>query len=213
MQLLGARYAAQMLIKRLKKIEIVAFKRLLRNLYPLNLRFARCISGIRVVILRPERNVMHATHNKLKTTICSAFVCSGLLGLNVAFAQTTTDPEALFSKGLKSRAAGELQESIEAFQSILSIEPTLQRARLELAISYFKALNYAEARRQAQQVLDDPATPDAVKENIRRFLQDIALAPSANPARDQALTVSAGISHRYLSPSPTAIAGKEATFG
>ena len=135
---------------------------------------------------------MHATHNKLKTTICSAFVCSGLLGLNVAFAQTTTDPEALFSKGLKSRVAGELQESIEAFQSILSIEPTLQRARLEL---------------------DDPATPDAVKENIRRFLQDIALAPSANPARDQALTVSAGISHRYLSPSPTAIAGKEATFG
>lgn len=76
---------------------------------------------------------------------------------------------------MKSRVTGQLQESIEAFQTVLGIEPTLHRARLELATTYFQAQNYAEARKQAQLVLDNPDTPDAVKENIRRFLSEIAV--------------------------------------
>lgn len=192
--------------------------------------------------------MMRVKPQQLKTVTWPTLLCTSMLSMSVAFAQSETDPEVLFNKGLKSRDKGELQESIEAFQSILSIEPTLNRARLELATAYFKALNYAEARRQAQQVLDDPQTPEPVKENIRRFLKDIAAAdirhtitpfayvgvtfdsnvnsgpsratfqdivlpPSANQTSDHALTISTGVSHRYLSPISTKIAGHEASFG
>lgn len=80
------------------------------------------------------------------------------------------DAQKMFDEALAQRERGELQEAIKGFQAILSRQPDLHRARLELAVAYFQALNYDAAIRQAQQVMDDPKTPDQVKENIRRFL-------------------------------------------
>lgn len=116
---------------------------------------------------------MNSTPRFLHVAFCSALLFAGALGQSATYAQDESDPEALFKKAMKSRATGELQESIEAFQSILSIEPALHRARLELATTYFQAQNYAEARKQAQRVLDNPDTPEAVKTDIRRFLAEI----------------------------------------
>jgi tetratricopeptide (TPR) repeat protein len=190
---------------------------------------------------------MRAPQTTIKTAASLMLLCIGMLGQHAACAQAATDPEAAFEKAMKARAAGELQESIEAFQSVLGIEPSLHRARLELASAYFQALNYAEARQQAQRVLDDPNTPEVVKVNIRRFLeqiaasdirhtftpyvhlgalynsnvnagpgsdlfQDIVLAPGSVKTDDHAVTLYAGLSHRYLAPTGVKVGGKNASF-
>lgn len=183
----------------------------------------------------------------MKTATCAVILSSGVWGSNFSYAQSESDPEALFKKAMTTRAAGDVQESIEAFQSVLGIEPTLHRARLELATAYFQALNYAEARKQAQRVLDDPNTPEVVKQNISRFLeevaakdirhtftpfvylgalfnsnvnagpgndvfQDIVLALGSTKTDDHAITLSAGLTHRYLAPASIKIGGKVASF-
>ena len=119
---------------------------------------------------------MNTKMNSFKLSLLSTLVLSSFLGAHTASAQDESDPEKLFKKGMTERATDQLQESIEAFQTILSAEPTLHRARLELATAYFKALNYAAARTEAQRVLDEPSTPAAVKENIRKFLSTIDAA-------------------------------------
>ncbi len=45
--------------------------------------------------------------------------------------------------------------------------------RLELALANYRALNYAAARAEAQKVLDDPATPENVRQTVRAFLAEI----------------------------------------
>jgi len=75
-----------------------------------------------------------------------------------------------FIDGLNQRDAGDYEASVHSFESILSAEPSLNRARAELALSYYKALNYASAKAEAQKVLADPTTPEGVKVTIRNFL-------------------------------------------
>lgn len=194
-----------------------------------------------------ERTNMSSAQLKMKCAACSTLLVAVLLGASPAHAQAESDPEALFKKAMSTRAVGDVQESIEAFQSVLDIEPALHRARLELATAYFQALNYAEARQQAQRVMDDPDTPEVVKVNIRRFLeevaakdirhtvtpfvylgamlnsnvnagpgsdifQDIALAPGSTKTDDHAITLSAGLTHRYLAPSAAKVGGRDASF-
>ncbi len=81
--------------------------------------------------------------------------------------------EAKFNQAMKLRTDGKLEESIKAFQGILSNNPTLQRARLELAVAYFFSLKYIKALKQAQHVLADPNTPSNVKATIREFIVKI----------------------------------------
>ena len=185
-----------------------------------------------------------------------AGLISGVLAFNFSensMAQETsqTDPEKLFERAMAEREGGDLEEAIKAFQTILSNQPTLNRARLELAVAYFQALNFSEARKLAEQVLKDPSTPEGVKVKIREFLSGIAAAsprhvwtpsisvgyltdsnvnagpssdtftigaatgtlqPGALKQSDHALTMTAGIAHRYLSPESIKIGGRDAAF-
>ncbi len=81
--------------------------------------------------------------------------------------------EEKFAKGLSDREAGDYDSAIAEFQAILSANPELGRARAELALSYFKALNFAAARQEAETVLADPNTPDGVRVNVQKFLDTI----------------------------------------
>ncbi len=83
------------------------------------------------------------------------------------------DTDMLFKEGLYQRETGNLFSAIEAFQTVLSNQPSLSRARLELAVTYFRALNYEEAKKQAQAVLDDPKTPENVRLSILSFMAQI----------------------------------------
>lgn len=88
-----------------------------------------------------------------------------------ALANPPDDAEFLFIQALEERDNGDLQHAIDRFHSILQQHPHLQRARLELAVAYLQALNFAEARSQAEQVLQDPNTPEGVRLRVQAFIE------------------------------------------
>lgn len=98
-------------------------------------------------------------------------------GVSVAVSAQETVPtdesEVLFEQGMEALEDDRVQSAMRAFQSILSQQPGLHRARLELALAYYKALQYEEARRHAQQVLDDPQTPPEVRVTVLAFLAQV----------------------------------------
>jgi tetratricopeptide (TPR) repeat protein len=88
-------------------------------------------------------------------------------------AAPTDENEQLFEAGMEALEDDRLQSAMRAFQSILSQQPGLHRARLELALAYYQALQYDEARQHAQQVLDDPQTPPEVRVTVLAFLAQL----------------------------------------
>ncbi|MBU3990575.1 MAG: tetratricopeptide repeat protein, partial [Gammaproteobacteria bacterium] len=95
------------------------------------------------------------------------------VGLSPAVAQETVDVEKLFKEGIFQREQGNVFTSIEALETVLSNQPSLHRARLELAVAYFRAMNYEQAQQQAQRVLDDPKTPENVRLAVLAFMAQI----------------------------------------
>lgn len=84
--------------------------------------------------------------------------------------QPPSDSQRLFEQAMARRAEGDIDEAIKLFQSILSSDPSLNRARLELAVAYLQALNFEAAKAEAEKVLRDPNTPQDVRANIQNFL-------------------------------------------
>jgi len=99
-------------------------------------------------------------------------VCATILSPMV-YAEETIDPESLFKEAMELRESGEVFTSIEILESILSNQPGLNRARLELAVAYHRALWFKEAREQLTNVLNDPDTPDEVKLTITGYLAQL----------------------------------------
>ena len=66
-------------------------------------------------------------------------------------AAPTENPEveAKFEKGMQALADEKLESAIEAFQNILNADPSLNRVKLELALSYYRALRYEDAQQLA----------------------------------------------------------------
>jgi tetratricopeptide (TPR) repeat protein len=86
---------------------------------------------------------------------------------------STDEAEALFEQAMAERDTGKIYNSIEKFEYILSRRPSLNRARLELAVSYERASQYEDAKREFQTVLDDPETPEKVRLAILAYLGQI----------------------------------------
>ena len=68
--------------------------------------------------------------------------------------------EARYRLGLYQRETGSPYSAIETLEGLLTANPTLNRARLELAVAYYRTLNYAKARAQAELVLAGSASTD-----------------------------------------------------
>lgn len=99
-------------------------------------------------------------------------VACGLLVSGIARA---SDADEQYRQGLYQRETGQPYSAIETLDSILASNPGLNRVRLELAVAYYRTLNYAKARAHAQQVLDDPKTPEAVRLSVLSFLKQVEL--------------------------------------
>lgn len=118
-----------------------------------------------------SKNVAHAL--RLIPNVLSLAIVLGFA--QNAFAETATaSTDDQFTQGMSAREAGDFEASIKAFQDLLSAEPSLSRVRAELAVSYFKALNFAAAKEQAEQILNDPKTPEPVKINVQKFVDYMA---------------------------------------
>jgi len=143
-------------------------------------------------------------------TISSVCLCASLM-IQPSFAEEAIDPEALFAEAMQYREDGELFRSIEIFETILNNQPDLNRARLELAVSYHLTRRYEQAKEQLTTVLNDPDTPEAVKLSITAYLAQLSgdIKASANRSKSS-LYFSAGLftdSNINLGPDSKTIGG------
>lgn len=81
--------------------------------------------------------------------------------------------EDLFRQAMEKRESGNIYSAIEDFQTILSAQSELHRARLEMAVAYYQAYKFEQAINEAQYVLDDPETPPNVRVSILAFLAQV----------------------------------------
>ncbi len=129
----------------------------------------------------------------------------------VQAAEQANNEEALFEEGMQALENDRLQSAMKAFQSILSQQPSLHRARLELAVAYYRSLQYAEARKLAQTVLDDPQTPPEVRVTVLAFLAQVQKDEAAMAVRHEITpSISAGLmydSNVNVGPSSDIVEG------
>ena len=110
-----------------------------------------------------------------------------------AHAEEAMDPEQLFKEAMELKDNGSILGAIEIFETIVSQQPGLNRARLELATAYHQARRYEEARKQLTQVLNDPETPETVKLTITGYLAQLSSdEKTASNRTSSSVYVSAG---------------------
>jgi tetratricopeptide (TPR) repeat protein len=83
---------------------------------------------------------------------------------------TDEHAQKIFDLAMEERDNGKVYDAIEKFEYILSRRPSLNRARLELAVSYHRANQYEKALKEFQVVLDNPDTPEKVRLAILAYL-------------------------------------------
>jgi hypothetical protein len=122
-----------------------------------------------------------ASHNNPKTArplVIAAGLAALLTSAAPALAQSAAVDEQ-YRQALYQRETGEPYTAIETLESLLSANPTLNRARMELAVAYYRTLNFARAKAESQRVLDDPQTPENVKLSVLSFLKQLELEEKA----------------------------------
>lgn len=108
----------------------------------------------------------------LAKALAIAVACSSAC---LAAEADTASANAQYKQALYLRETGQPYAAIESLEALLASSPTLNRARLELAVAYYRTLDYAAARAQAQTVLNDPKTPESVRLSVMSFLKQIEL--------------------------------------
>ncbi len=105
---------------------------------------------------------------------------SCLATFNVQAQSAAKSVDDQYREGLYLRETGRPYSAIETLETILAANPTLNRARLEVAVAYYRTLNFAKAKAQAQTVLDDPNTPEPVRLAVLSFLKQLELDEAAS---------------------------------
>lgn len=126
----------------------------------------------------------------LLTTLFTVFISLS----SPASSITNEDPEAIFKEAMQLRDSGQIDTSIHHFESLLNLQPGLNRARLELAVAYHMAKRYKDARDQLYKVLNDPTTPDNVRLTITGYLAQLGADEKKSKQRTtDAIYIAAGI--------------------
>jgi hypothetical protein len=116
----------------------------------------------------------------IRTAIAGCFAALALgPALGEAQAQTaapataTAEQNDRYRQALYLRETGKPYAAIDSLEALLAASPTLNRARLELAVAYYRTLAFDQARAEVQAVLDDPSTPEAVRLSALSFLKQL----------------------------------------
>ncbi|MCP4234286.1 MAG: DUF2860 domain-containing protein [Aestuariibacter sp.] len=78
--------------------------------------------------------------------------------------------EDKYKEALYLRETGDTAASAEMLNGILSSNPKLHRARLELGVAYSRLLRFEEAKKEAEIVLEDPELPPQVRVSVLAFV-------------------------------------------
>ncbi len=89
------------------------------------------------------------------------------------FATESDDLQARFDAAMQALEANQLNSARRLFNALLADDPTLHRARLELARANYLAADFAGARAQAELVLENPDLPPQVRTTVLAFLAQI----------------------------------------
>jgi hypothetical protein len=115
-----------------------------------------------------------------------AVVIGLVSSISTGVAQESPDEiQGRFDEALRAIGADRLRTARETLEALLAGNPSLHRARLELARVYYLQQDYASARREAQRVLDDPETPASVRTTLLAFLAQIDADEKRQAVRHQ----------------------------
>ena len=133
---------------------------------------------------------MHVVWRVLRPCLLLVLALPGLAlpRLTLAQAENAASEGAIqteFDAALQSIEADRLRTARQQLTTLLAANPSLSRARLELARVNYLSRDYAAARSDAQQVLDDPNTPPTVRATVLAFLAQIDADERRYAARHQ----------------------------
>ncbi|WP_045367339.1 tetratricopeptide repeat protein [Methyloceanibacter caenitepidi] len=133
---------------------------------------------------------------KLATTAAAA-VCLVLGALGPASAAEVSEPqrEAMlqrmianpsdldlaFEYAQASSDAGDYEGAISALERMLIYAPNTPRLQFELGVLYYKLGAYEVARSYFEQVLLNPSVPNEIADQVRLYIQQLALAADPPP--------------------------------
>jgi hypothetical protein len=120
--------------------------------------------------------------SKLLRRLSPAPLLALLLACNPLHADQIQDD---FDQALQAIDQNQLRTARERLTNLLTTNPSLSRARLELARVYYLSQDYTKAREEAQRVADDPNTPPAVRATVLAFLAQIDADQKRNMSRHQ----------------------------
>lgn len=113
--------------------------------------------------------------NKNAFQLLIAVLATGLGALLVAVTAVaqTEELQARFDLAIEAMETDRLNTARRLLNALLADEPTLHRARLELARANYLAADFRGAREEAERVLADPEVPASVRTTVLAFLAQI----------------------------------------
>lgn len=114
-----------------------------------------------------------SNYKKIYATLAICLTITAVQGARAAETGPVESAQQQFLDAMKKRAADKLYDAAADFNNILTNHPLLQRARLELAVTYYRLYDYDKAQKIAQKVLDDPKTPPNVRVTVLAFMAQI----------------------------------------
>ncbi|HML92134.1 tetratricopeptide repeat protein [Methyloceanibacter sp.] len=91
------------------------------------------------------------------------------------------DLDLAFEYAQASADAGDYEGAISALERMLIYAPNTPRIQFELGVLYYKLGAYDVARSYFEQVLANPSVPNDVAEQVRLYIQQLALAADPPP--------------------------------
>lgn len=134
---------------------------------------------------------MESKHTPGAVTRLSTLIlvlCLAASGTAYGQVEGTPGPAAVqseFDAAMQAVEANRLRTARQQLTALLAANPSLSRARLELARVYYLSQDYGAARLEAQRVLDDPNTPPTVQATVLAFLAQIDADEARYAARHQ----------------------------
>ena len=116
---------------------------------------------------------MQSKHIRLFAVVLVIAATTTATPASATAAPADDSTQARFDAAMEAIEANRLRTARETLRSLLIDNPSLLRARLELAKVYYQTADFAAAREEAERELADPELPPSVRVTVLAFLAQI----------------------------------------